>query len=68
MPCKRTLDGDDEVYAAKKQQILKQIKQEIAGTELAMIKQHAQGSMSISDVLSTGNAAPCSCFRPSGTM
>jgi len=44
--CKRTLEDDDEVYAAKKQQILRQIKQETAGTELTTIKQHAQGSMS----------------------
>ena len=58
VPCKRRLDGDDEVYAAKKQQVLKQIKQETAGTELAMIRQHAQGSMCILDMLSTGNAPP----------
>ena len=38
---KRTLEDDDEVYAAKKQQMLRQIKQEGAGTELTMIKQHA---------------------------
>lgn len=39
VPHKRTLDSDDEVYA-KKLQILRQIKQETAGTELAVIKQH----------------------------
>jgi hypothetical protein len=55
---KRTLEDDDEVYAAKKQQILRQIKQETAGTELTTIKQHAQGSMSILDLLSAGNAPP----------
>ena len=55
---KRTLEDDDEVYAAKKQQMLRQIKQESAGTELTMIKQHAQGSMSILDMLSAGNAPP----------
>ena len=55
---KRTLKDDDEVYAAKKQQMLKQIKQETADTELTMIKQHAQGSMSILDMLSAGNAPP----------
>ncbi len=55
---KRTLEDDDEVYTAKKQQILKQLKQETANTELTMIKQHAQGSMSILDMLSAGNAPP----------
>ncbi len=55
---KRCLDDDDEVYAAKKQQVLRQIRQETAGTELTFMKQHAQGSMSILDMLSTGNAAP----------
>ena len=55
---KRTLEDDDEVYTAKKQQILKQLKQETANTELMMIKQHAQGSMSILDMLSAGSAPP----------
>ena len=55
---KRTLEDDDEVYTAKKQQILKQLKQETANTELMMIRQHAQGSMSILDMLSAGNAPP----------
>ena len=55
---KRGLDDDDEVYAAKKQQVLRQIRQEAAGTEFAIIKQHAQGSMSILDMLSAGNAPP----------
>ena len=47
-----------EKSAAKKQQVLRQIRQEAAGTELAIIKQHAQGSMSILDMLSAGNAPP----------
>ena len=51
MAYKRTLDDDDEVYAAKKQQLLGQIQQDT-------IKQHAQGSMSILDMLSAGNAPP----------
>ena len=55
---KRTLDDDDEVYAAKKQQVLRQIRQETAGTELTFMKQHAQGSMGILDLLSTGNTPP----------
>ena len=38
--------------------MLRQIKQETAGTELTMIKQHAQGSMTILDMLSAGNAPP----------
>ncbi len=46
------------MYAAKKQQVLRQIRQEAAGTELAIVKQHAQGSMSILDILSVGNAPP----------
>ena len=46
------------MYAAKKQQVLRQIKHEAAGTELAIIKQHAQGSISILDMLSAGNAPP----------
>ena len=59
LPHKRGLDDDDdEVYAAKKQQVLRQIRQEASGTELAIIKQHAQGSMSILDMLSAGNAPP----------
>lgn len=45
---KRCLDDDDEVYAAKKQQVLRQIIQQT-------IKEHAQGSMSILDMLSAGN-------------
>lgn len=52
---KRCLDDDNEVYAAKKQQILRQIRREIAGTEITFMKQHAQGSMSILNMLSTGN-------------
>ena len=48
---KRCLDDDEEVYAAKKQQLLSQISQQT-------IKQHAQGSMSILDMLSAGNAPP----------
>ena len=48
---KRCLDDDDEVYAARKQQVLRQISQQT-------IKEHAQGSMSILDMLSTGNAPP----------
>ncbi|KAL3143130.1 hypothetical protein ABBQ38_003399 [Trebouxia sp. C0009 RCD-2024] len=48
---KRCLDDDDEVYAARKQQILGQISQQT-------IKEHAQGSMSILDMLSAGNAPP----------
>ena len=48
---KRSLDDDEEVYAAKKQQVLSQISQET-------IKQHAEGSMSILDMLSAGNAPP----------
>ena len=48
---KRCLDDDDEVYAARKQQIMGQISQQT-------IKQHAQGSMSILDMLSAGNAPP----------
>ena len=55
---KRCLDDDDEVYAAKKQQVLRQIRQETAGTELTFMKQHAQGSMGILDILSAGNAPP----------
>ena len=55
---KRCLDDDDEVFAAKKQQVLRQIRQEAAGTELAIIKQHVQGSMGILDMLSAGNAPP----------
>ena len=55
---KRTLEDDDEVYTARKQQILKQLKQETANTEMTMIKQHAQGSISILDMLSAGNAPP----------
>ena len=55
---KRCLDDDDEVYAARKQQVLRQIRQETAGTELTIIKRHAQGSMSILDMLSTGHAPP----------
>ena len=55
---KRSLDDDEEVYAAKKQQVLRQIRQEASGTELATIKQHAAGSMSILDMLSAGNAPP----------
>ena len=55
---KRTLEDDDEVYTARKQQNLKQLKQETANTEIAMIKQHAQGSISILDMLSAGNAPP----------
>ncbi len=47
---KRCLDDDYEVYAAKKRQVLRQIGQEAAGTELAIIKQHAQGSMGILDM------------------
>lgn len=58
IPHKRCLEDDNEVYAAKKQQALRQIKQDAAGTELAIIKQHAQGSMSILDMLSAGNAPP----------
>lgn len=58
VPHKRGLDDDDEVYAAKKQQVLRQIRQEAAGTELAIIRQHAQGSISILDMLSAGNAPP----------
>ena len=49
---------DDEVFAARKQQVLRQIRQETAGTELTFMKQHAQGSMSILDMLSTGNTPP----------
>ena len=48
---KRTLEDDEEVYAARKQQILGQISQQT-------IKDHAQGSMSIMDMLSAGNAPP----------
>ena len=55
---KRCLDDDDEVYAAKKQQVLRQIRQETAGTELTFMKQHAQGSMGILDILSAGNTPP----------
>ena len=55
---KRCLDDDDEVYAARKQQVLRQIRQETAGTELAFMKQHAQGSMGILELLSTGNTPP----------
>ena len=43
--------GDDEVYAARKQLILGHISQQT-------IKQHAQGSMSILDMLSANNAPP----------
>ena len=55
---KRTLDDDEEVYAAKKQQVLRQIRQEAASIELAVIKQHAQDSMGILDMLSAGGAPP----------
>ena len=55
---KRSLEDDDEVYAARKQQVLRQIRQDAAGTELAIITQHAQGSMGILDMLSAGNAPP----------
>ena len=48
---KRTLDDDEEVYIAKKQQLLNQISQQI-------IKQHAEGSMSILDMLSASHAPP----------
>ncbi len=48
---KRCLDDDEEVYAARKQQVLRQISQQT-------IKEHAQGSMSILDMLSTRNAPP----------
>ena len=47
---KRTLDGDEQVYAAKKQQLLSQISQQT-------IKQHAHGSMSILAILSVGSVA-----------
>ena len=55
---KRCLDNDGEVYAAKKQQLLRQLRQEAAGTELAFVKKHAEGSMSIRDMLSAGHAPP----------
>ena len=55
---KRSLDDDEEVYAAEKQQVLRQIRQEASGTELAIIKQHAEGSMSILGMLLAGNAPP----------
>ena len=42
---------DDEVYAARKQQVLRQISQQT-------IREHAQGSMGILDMLSTGNTPP----------
>ena len=63
---KRCLDDDDEVYAARKQQILGQISQQT-------IKEHAQGSMSILDMLSAGSAPPATmqvrpCYRPSSTV
>ena len=48
---KRCLDDDDEVYAARKQQVLRQIRQQT-------IREHAQGSMGILDMLSTGNTPP----------
>ena len=48
---KRCLDDDDEVYAARKQQVLRQISQQT-------IREHAQGSMGILDILSTGNTPP----------
>ncbi|DBA67168.1 TPA: hypothetical protein ACH3X2_001486 [Trebouxia sp. C0005] len=48
---KRCLDDDDEVYAARKQQVLRQISQQT-------IREHAQGSMGILDLLSTGNTPP----------
>ena len=67
---KRCLDNDNEVFAARKQQVLRQIRQETAGTELTFMKQHAQGSMGILDLLSTGNTPPATLqlHRPSGTM
>ena len=66
---KRGLDDDDEVYAAKKQQVLRQIRQEAAGTELAIIKQHAQGSMSIlvcSSCMVAGGALPADSMIENG--
>ena len=48
---KRTLDDDEEVYIAKKQQLLNQISQQT-------IKQHAEGSMSFLDMLSADHAPP----------
>ncbi|DBA77361.1 TPA: hypothetical protein ACH3X2_000878 [Trebouxia sp. C0005] len=55
---KRCLDHDEEVYAGQKQQTLRQIRQEASGTELAIIKQHAGGFMSILDMLSASHAPP----------
>ena len=69
VPHKRGLDDDDEVYAAKKQQVLRQIRQEAAGTELAIIKQHAQGSMSIlvcSSCMVAGGALPADSMIENG--
>lgn len=45
------MDDDEEVYAAKKQQLLSRINQQI-------IKQHAQGSPSILEMLSAGAVPP----------
>ena len=48
---KRSLDDVEEVYGANKQRLLSQISQQT-------IKQRAEGSMSILDMLSAGNAPP----------
>ena len=55
---KRALEEDDEVYAARKQQLLKKIAQETACTDMTIVKEHAQGSMGVLDNLSSGNAPP----------
>ena len=40
---KSCLEDDEEVYAAKKQQILRQIRQETAGTELTISRNMHRG-------------------------
>lgn len=55
---KRALEDDDEVYAARKQQLLKKISQETACTDMTIIKEHAVGSIGVLDILSAGTAPP----------
>ena len=55
---KRLLEDDEDVYAARKQQLLKKIAQETACTDMTIVKEHAQGSMGVLDILSSGNAPP----------
>ena len=55
---KRVLEEEDDVYAARKQQLLKKIRQETACTDMTIVREHAQGSMGLLDILSAGDAPP----------